>query len=61
MPAFLGPADWATWPVEGGNDPVAAKAACNTNEGVRWTMTGEERKASQKRGKPTVSDPGGLL
>ncbi|HKU54044.1 MAG TPA: SOS response-associated peptidase family protein [Rhizomicrobium sp.] len=60
MPAFLDPADWATWLGEGGNDPAAAKAACKTTEGVRWTMTKEERKASQKRAKPTVSDPEGL-
>lgn len=61
MPAFLDPADWATWLGEAGNDPAAAKACCKTTEGIRWTMTKEERKASQKRGKPTVSDPGGLL
>src|SRR3984885_6725409 len=28
MPAFLDPADWATWLGEGGNDPLAAKACC---------------------------------
>jgi hypothetical protein len=61
MPAFLDPADWETWLAEGGNDPVAAKAACKTTDGIRWTMTKEERKASQKRGKPTVADPSGLL
>jgi putative SOS response-associated peptidase YedK len=61
MPAFLEPADWATWLGEGGNDPAAAKAACKTTEGVRWTMTKEERKTSAKRSKPTVSDPGGLM
>jgi putative SOS response-associated peptidase YedK len=61
MPAFLDPADWATWLGEGGNDPAAAKATCKTVEGIRWKMSEEERKASQKRGKPTVSDPDGLL
>jgi len=61
MPAFLDPADWATWLGEGGNDPGAAKAACKTVEGVRWKMTKEERQATQKRAKPTVSDPGGLI
>jgi putative SOS response-associated peptidase YedK len=61
MPAFLDPADWATWLGEGGNDPVAAKAVCKTVEGIRWEMTKEERQTSQKRSKPTVSDPGGLL
>jgi putative SOS response-associated peptidase YedK len=61
MPAFLDPADWTTWLGESGNDPSAAKAACKNTEGVRWTMTKEERKASQKRSRPTVSDPGGLV
>jgi putative SOS response-associated peptidase YedK len=61
MPTFLDPADWATWLGEGGNDPARAKACCQTTGGIRWTMTKEERKASQKRGRPTVSDPGGLV
>jgi len=61
MPAFLAPEDWTAWLGESGNDPVAAKAACKTREGVRWTMTKEERAATQKRSKPTPSDPGGLL
>jgi putative SOS response-associated peptidase YedK len=61
MPAFLAPEDWTTWLGEGSNDPAAAKAACKTREGVRWTMTKEERAASQKRSKPTVSDPTGLF
>jgi putative SOS response-associated peptidase YedK len=60
MPAFLDPTDWATWLGEGGNNPVAAKAACKTTEGVRWTMTKEERAAQPRKRKPTVSDPGGL-
>jgi putative SOS response-associated peptidase YedK len=60
MPAFLDPTDWAMWLGEGGNDPDAAKAACKTTEGVRWTMTKEERAAQPRRRKPTVSDPGGL-
>jgi hypothetical protein len=46
MPAFLDLADWATWLGEGGNGPIAAKAA---------------RKASQKRCRPTVSSSGGLI
>lgn len=41
MAAFLDPLDWATWLGEGGNDPVAANAACKITEGVRWTMTNE--------------------
>jgi hypothetical protein len=53
--------DWKVWLGEGGNDPAAAKAVCKTTEGIRWTMTKEERKASAKRSKPTVSDPGGLV
>jgi putative SOS response-associated peptidase YedK len=61
MPAFLDPAHWAIWLGENINDPVAAKAACTTREGVRWTMTKEERAATKKRSKPTVADPGGLL
>jgi putative SOS response-associated peptidase YedK len=61
MPAFLAPEDWPTWLGENGNDPAAAKAACKTREGMRWTMTREERAATQKRSKPTVSDPTGLL
>lgn len=61
MPAFLAPEDWATWLGEGGNDSAAAKAACKTRVGVRWIMSKEERAATKKRSKPTVSDPGGLL
>jgi putative SOS response-associated peptidase YedK len=52
MPAFLDPADWAMWLGEGGNDAAAAKAACKTTEGVRWTMTKEEKRATVKRAKP---------
>jgi putative SOS response-associated peptidase YedK len=55
MPAFLDPADWATWLSEAGNDPAAAKACCKTTEGVRWTMTKEERAARPGRAKPTVN------
>ncbi|HET7086028.1 MAG TPA: SOS response-associated peptidase family protein [Rhizomicrobium sp.] len=61
MPAFLAPEHWSTWLGEGMNDPIAAKAACKTREGVRWTMTKEERAARIKRSKPTVSDPRGLF
>lgn len=61
MPAFLAPEDWATWLGEDRNDPAAAKAACKTREGVRWTMTKEEKAATTKRSKPTVSDPSGRL
>jgi hypothetical protein len=54
MPVLSKPDDLATRLGEGGNDPAAAKAACKTTEGVRWTMTKEERKASQKRGTPVL-------
>jgi len=59
---FLAPKHTALWLGESGNDPAAARAACKTSEGVRWTMTKEERAASKvKRAKPTISDPGGLF
>jgi putative SOS response-associated peptidase YedK len=62
MPAFLEPSDWKIWLGEDGNDPAAAKACCKTTEGIRWTMTKEERAASKaKRAKPTISDPKGLF
>jgi putative SOS response-associated peptidase YedK len=60
MPAILAYEDWATWLGESGT-PEEAKACLKIVEGVRWTMTKEERAARTKRGKPTVSDPGGLL
>jgi putative SOS response-associated peptidase YedK len=57
MPAFLAQEDWRTWLGEtpAGLDQV--KACLKTVEGVRWTMHKEER----KRGKPVMSDPGGLF
>jgi len=62
MPAFLAPEDWAKWL---GEEPASidqVKACLKTVEGVRWTMTKEERAGSKtKRAKPTVSDPGGLF
>jgi putative SOS response-associated peptidase YedK len=61
MPAFLDVVDWATWLGETDDDPAAAKTACRTSEGTRWTMTKEERAQASPRRKPTVSDPGGLL
>ncbi len=60
MPAVLADADWATWLGETGT-PGDAKACLKTVEGVRWTMTKEERAAKTKRAKPTVSDPKGLF
>ena len=62
MPAFLAPEDWETWLGENEATVDETKACLRTVEGVRWTMTKEERTASKKpRQKPTVSDPGGLL
>ena len=62
MPAFLAKDDWATWLGENGACPQKAKACLKTVEGLRWTMTKDERAASKtKREKPTVSDPKGLF
>lgn len=63
MPAFLAKDDWATWLGEADASPDAAKACLKTVEGLKWTMSKEERAASKatKRAKPTVNDPGGLL
>lgn len=58
MPAVLAPEDWAVWLGEVAGD---AKACLRTTEDVRWTMTREERAASGRRARPTVSDPGGLF
>src|ERR1700744_3925052 len=62
MPAFLAKDDWATWLGENDATPDQAKACLRTVEGIKWTMSKEERAASkkEKRTKPTVSDPGGL-
>jgi len=61
MPAFLAPQDWEIWLGERHATVEEVKACLKTVEGVRWTMTREERKAAAKRGKPAVSDPGGLF
>jgi putative SOS response-associated peptidase YedK len=60
MPAVLADEDWAAWLGETGT-PEDAKACLKTVEGVRWTMTREERAVSTRRKKPTISDPGGLF
>ena len=60
MPAILKPDDWTIWLGETGT-PADAKACLKTAEGVRWTMTKEERAATTRRRKPTLSDPEGLL
>jgi putative SOS response-associated peptidase YedK len=62
MPAFLANDDWATWLGENEAPAEEAKACLKTVEGIRWTMTKEERAASKaKRAKPTISDPTGLF
>jgi putative SOS response-associated peptidase YedK len=62
MPAFLAKDDWATWLGENGASPEEAKRCLKTAEGLKWTMTKEERTASKtKRAKPTMSDPTGLF
>jgi len=60
MPAVLADEDWGTWLGETGS-PAEAKACLKTVEGVKWTMTKEERASTTKRARPTVRDPGGLL
>jgi len=61
MPAVLAPQDWAVWLGEKPASPAEVKACLKTVDDVRWTMTREERAKSAKRGKPMVSDPGGLF
>ena len=61
MPAVLAPEDWATWLGEDDASPEAVKACLRTVEDVRWTMTREQRAASARRARPTVSDPAGLF
>jgi putative SOS response-associated peptidase YedK len=58
MPAVLADEDWDMW-LRG--TPDEAKACLKTVEGVRWTMTKEEKAATMKRNKPTISDPTGLF
>jgi putative SOS response-associated peptidase YedK len=62
MPAFLAVEDWQTWLGEKDATVDEIKACLRTMEGVKWTMSKEERAASKRpRIKPTVSDPGGLF
>ena len=61
MPAFLAPDDWPLWLGEKFASPPEVKACLKTVEGVRWTMSREERAKTARRGKPTVSDPTGLF
>jgi len=60
MPAVLADQDWGAWLGEPPATPDDARACLKTVEGVRWTMTKEER-AATKRSKPTASDPTGRL
>jgi putative SOS response-associated peptidase YedK len=61
MPAVLAPSDWAIWLGENNATPEMAKACLKTVEDLRWTMTREERAASNRRARPTVADPVGLF
>jgi putative SOS response-associated peptidase YedK len=61
MPAFLAPEDWAVWLGEEDASIERVKACLKTVEGVRWTMTKEERRAKGARARPVVSDPTGLF
>lgn len=61
MPAFLAHEDWGTWLGEKSAGLDKVKACLKTVEGVRWTMSREERAKTARRGKPTVSDPTGLF
>jgi putative SOS response-associated peptidase YedK len=61
MPAFLGHDDWATWLGEKPAGLDTVKACLQTMEGVRWTMSREQRAAKASRGKPTVAEPTGLF
>ncbi len=61
MPAILANEDWTTWLGENCASPEEAKECLKTVEGVKWTMTKEERAAKTPRAKPTVRDPGGRL
>lgn len=59
MPAVLADPDWAKWLGEEPASLTDVKACLKTVEGVRWTMTKEERAA--RRDKPTVREPKGFL
>jgi hypothetical protein len=61
MPAVLAAEDWAKWLGEEEASVDEVKVCLRTVEGVRWTMTKEERQAKAPRGRPTVGDPGGRL
>ena len=58
MPAVLAPQDWGKWLGDEPAAPADVKACLKTVEGVRWTMSREER-AARPRARPTVRDPVG--
>ncbi|MGZ5925504.1 MAG: SOS response-associated peptidase family protein [Rhizomicrobium sp.] len=61
MPAFLEWGDFSKWIGEEHALVDELKTMLKTIEGVHWRMNREERAKTSKRGKPTVSDPGGLF
>ncbi len=61
MPAVLVEEDWAIWLGEEPASLDAVKGCLRTVEDARWSMSREERAASTRRARPTVSDPGGLF
>lgn len=61
MPAFLAKEDWATWLGETPATLDEVKACLKTVEGVNWKMAKEGKRNTVTRGKPVVSDPGGLF
>jgi putative SOS response-associated peptidase YedK len=60
MPAFLEWGDFSKWIGEAPASVDELKAMLKMVEGVRWTMTPEQRAAKPRRA-PTASDPGGLF
>ena len=61
MPAFLAKEDWGTWLGEIPATLAEVKACLKTVEGVKWKMAREGKHGTVMRGKPVVSDPGGLF
>lgn len=61
MPAFLADGDWDIWLGEKPADTAHIKACLRTRDGARWTMTPEEKREKNRRGKSAISDPGGLF
>ena len=59
MPAFLAYDEWPKWLGEVPAPPAELKDMLRTVEGVRWTMTKQEKQkaAKKEKQKPVVSDP----